>query len=139
MVEQAGAARLRQELGADSEEAARRNLEFDAHAAAAGIDHVGHLGAPRLQLLHHRAHVLLIDVHDQRFVWLHRLSADFLEDHLRTGERELESFAAHVLRENREMQLAAATHFEAIRLIGVLDAEGDVLAQLALQAIVEVA
>ena len=114
VVQQAGAARLGEELGADAEQAARRDLELDAHAAGAGVDHVGHLAAALLQLLHDRAGVRFLDVDDERFVRLHGLAVDVLEDDLRARQRELEAFAAHVLGEDREVQLAASGDFEAV-------------------------
>ena len=139
VVQQTRAARFGEELGADAEQTARRDLELDAHAAAAGIDHVGHLAASLLNLLHDRADVRLVDVDDESLVRLQRFPAGFLENDLRARQRELEGFAAHVLREDREVQLAAAAHFEAVGQIGLAHAKGDVLAQLALEALFDVA
>jgi len=113
---------------ADAKEAARGDLELDAHAAGAGVDHVGHLRATLLQFLHDRADVRFLDVDDQPLVRLHRLPIDVLEDDLRPRQRELEALAAHVLREDRQMQLAASCDFEAVRLSGLTHAQRDVLA-----------
>src|SRR5204863_8629375 len=54
-------------------------------------------------------------------------------------QRELVAFAAHVLREDRKVQLAASRHFEAVSLSGLAHAQRDVFAQFALEAVFDVA
>jgi hypothetical protein len=49
------------------------------------------------------------------------------------------AFAAHVLEQDGEVQLAAPVHDENVGILGVLDTQRDVLEQFALQALADLA
>ena len=57
------------------------------------------------------------------------------EQDARTADRKLVAFAAHLLDQDRELQLAAARHLEGVLLLGFADVDGDVALGLAPQTI----
>ena len=124
---QAGAGRHRAELGLEADQAARRNLVVEPHAALAVRHHVGELAAALAERLHDRALRAFVDVDRERLPRLARLAVDLLDDHARPRHRELVAFAAHVLDQHAEVQLAAAEDAEFVRIVGVLDAQRDVV------------
>ena len=63
---------------------------------------------------------------------------DFLQ-HLRLADRELVALAAHVLDQDGQVQFAATEHPKHVRLGGVLDAQGDVALQFAVQPLADLA
>ena len=107
-----GAARQVHELALEADQSARRNAVFETRAAAAVGLHVGEIAAPRAERFHHRALVLLLDVDRQRFVRLAGHAVDLAQHDARPRHRELVAFAAHVLDQDGEVQLAAARHEE---------------------------
>ena len=101
--------------GRDGPGLSRDHLELTGYRPPAEHHRgLGHLRAARLQLLHHGAEVLFIDVDDEGFVRLHRLSSDVFEDDLRARKRELKSFAPHILGKDRQVKLAAAADDELV-------------------------
>ena len=118
---------MRAELGLEADQAARRNHVVEAHAALAVRMHAGQLAAALAERLHDRALRAFVEVDGQRFVRLARLAFDFLDDHARPRDRELVAFAAHVLEQHAEVQLAAAEDPELVGIVGLLDAQRDVV------------
>src|SRR5207253_7905207 len=119
--------------------AARRDAVVQAHAALAVGHHLEQLAAPAAELFHHRALAGLLDVDREHLVGLAAHAVDLLEHHAGPRHRELVALAAHVLQQDREMQLAAAVHDEGVGVDGVLDPHGDVALGLALQALADLA
>src|SRR5690606_3413896 len=70
---------------------------------------------------------------------LHRLAVDLLDDHFRTRDGELETFAAHVLDQHRQVQFAAARDQELVGILELFDPQGDVVHGLALQPVLDLA
>ena len=101
--------------------------------------HVLHLALAAAQVLHDHADVLLGHVDDDVLDRLHELVVDALEDDLGARDLELEAFAAHRLDQDAEVQLAAARDLEDVGAVRRLDAQGDVGADLARQALADVA
>src|SRR5262249_47261666 len=98
VVQDAGAARVGQELRAVADEPARRADVLEAHAPLAGGPHLLHAPAAPPELLDHRARVGLVDVDDHLLVRLLLLAAvTLLEDDLGLRDHELVAFAAHGL------------------------------------------
>ncbi len=127
VVEQARARRRREVLGAEADEAARRNPILEPHAAAPVGHHRDELALALRKARHHAALVLLAEV-DREL--LPRLVHDAVDDALDDGRpryRELVAFTPHVLDQHREVQLAAAGHAELVRVVGFLDAQRDVV------------
>src|SRR6185369_14168495 len=84
VVDDAGAARVGEELRAVADEAARRDGVLHARAAAAGRAHVAHATAAATELLDDGAGVGLVDVDDRVLVGLQLLPLGAaLEDDLR--------------------------------------------------------
>ena len=103
----AGAAGIGEKLGAEADQAAGGNDELEAVDAVHRV-HGDHFRLARAELLDDRPLVFFGDVDHQV---LHRLAADAVdlaEDDLGLGDRQLVPFAAHVLDEDRQVQLAAA-------------------------------
>ena len=136
---QAGAASRVHELALEADEAARRDAVLDAHAAAAVVLHVLELALAAAQRFHHAALVAFVDVDGQRFERLVHDAVDGLGEHARLADRELVAFAAHVLDEDREMQLAAARDAEHVGVGGHVDAQRDVALELAHEALADLA
>src|SRR6185437_3889250 len=139
VADQAGAAGQRHELALEPDQSARRYAVLQARAAVAIDRHVRELGATGAEGLHDRALVLGIDVDGQRLERLVDLAVDDLRQHLRARYGKLIAFAAHILDQDRQVQLAAAGDSHDIRLVGVLDAQGDVALQLSIQPLAQLA
>ena len=70
-----GAAGVGEQLALVADEAARRRVEDEPHASAAGRAHLDHLGLALGELLHDDAGVLLVDVDDDLLDRLEQLAA----------------------------------------------------------------
>ena len=123
------------ELGLEPDQPARRDAIVEAHAPAAVLRHVEHLAAPAVECRDRRALVGFLDIHRQHLERLADDAVDILEDHLRAGHRQLEAFAAHVLDQDGEVQLAPARDPEYIRLGGVFHAQRDVGEQFLVETV----
>ena len=87
----------------------------------------------------HGAGIFFRHVDDDVLDRLPALAVAFGDDDLRLGDRELVAFAAHRLDEDREMQFAAAAHFERVGRVGVGDAQRDVGFEFAHEALANLA
>ena len=115
VVEDAGAARLGQELGAEADQAARGDEVLHARPAGAVVDHLLQRALAQREQLRDDADVLLGDVDRDALDRLVLLAVDLLREHLRLADGELEALAAHQLDEHGELQLAAALHLPGVR------------------------
>ena len=139
VVLEAGAGGQGHELGLKADEAAGGDLVVQAHPALAVGDHVLELAAALAQGLHDGALAGLLHVHGQLLVGLADDAVDLAEDDLRAGDGQFVAFPAHVLQQDGQVQLAAAGDAELLRVGALLDTQGDVVDQLALQALLELA
>src|SRR3989304_2495524 len=80
-----------------------------------------------------RALVLLLDAPAQHLVGLAARAADLPQHHARARHRQLVAFAAHVLQQDREVQLAASRDQEHVGVRRVLHAQRHVAHALALE------
>ena len=119
--------------------AARGNHVIEAHPAAAVRLHVLELGAAAAERRHDVALGVAVRIDGDLLVGLVRNAVDLLDDHAGPRDRELVALAAHVLEEHAEVQLAAAVDDELVRVGRGLDAQGDVVNGLALQALADLA
>ena len=127
-----------QQVGAEAHEAARRDLELQERPVAARFHpHEGGL-APRGEL-DGGAHELFGDLDGEFLDGLAALAADGLVQHLGLAHLQFEALAAHRLDEHRQVQDAAAVDHEGIGIQARLDAEGEVLFQFLLEALLDVA
>ena len=111
---QRGAARVGQQLAAQADQPARRNLEVHAHAAGVVIAHLQHFAAPLPNRFHNDADEILGDVDHQAFERL-ELFAIFRAHHdFRLADHQLETFAPHRLDQNRQLQVRRAPARETI-------------------------
>src|SRR6266571_1733733 len=133
------AAGHRQELALEADQPAGRDAVFEPHAALAVGLHVGELAAAPAELFHDHALVRLLDVDRQQLERLAALAVNFLVDDARPRHRELVAFAAHVLEQDREVQLAAPANDERVGIRGEFDAQGDVALDLALEPLAQLA
>ena len=136
VVHHAVAARVGHELAAVTHQTARRNQKLQPRAGIAERRHIGHLRLAHAELFHDRADVLLRHV-DRQF--LDRLGHDavfiLVQNDLRTGHRKFIALTAHLLDQNRKVQLASAADAERVGGIRFLDAHRDVRLDLVKQAI----
>src|SRR5206468_1788763 len=135
---------LGHELPPEADQAARRHQELEAHVGAAALegrtgDHVLHLPLALAEVLDYWAGVVLRHVDDHVLDRLGKDVGDALEDDLGPRDLELETLAPHGLNEDRKMELAAAADLELVGRLRQLDAEANIGAELARQALVEVA
>ena len=133
VVEQAGARGRREILGAEADQAARRNPILEPHAPAAVGHHRDELALALGEARHHAALILLGEVDRELLPRLVHHAVDDALDHGRPRYRELIAFAAHVLDQHRQVQLAAAGHAELVRVVRLFDAQRDVVQQLLLE------
>ncbi len=123
------------QLALVADQPARRRVEDDALAVAAGGAHLDHLGLALAHLLHDDAGMLLVDVDDDLLDRLEQGAVlGLLVDDLRARHAELEALAAHHLDEDRQLQLAAAGDDVAVGLGVVGDLQRDVALGLLHQA-----
>ena len=112
-----GAARVGQQLAVIADEAARRRIEDEPHAAAAGGTHLDELALALGHLLHDDAGVLLVDVDQHLLDRLEQLAGrPVLKQDLRPRHGELKTFTAHGFDEDAELQFAAAGDLHRILL-----------------------
>ena len=133
----AGAAGLGEELGAEADQAARRDDELHAHPAGAVVGHLLHAALAGGQQLGDRAEVLLGGVDREALHRLVDLAVDLLGDHLRLADGQLVALAAHLLHEDRQRQLAAALDLPRVGAVGREDLERDVADELGVQAVLD--
>src|SRR6185369_8262167 len=132
------AAGVGQDLAPQADQAPGRDDKFQPdHIAHGGHGH--HIALAWPHLLDDGALVLGSDIHHQVFHRLHLLAVLLADDDLRLGYCQFKSLAAHVLDQNRKVQLAAARDLEGVGAVGVLHPQGDVGAQLLDEAIADVA
>ncbi|KCB28214.1 hypothetical protein L543_2719 [Bordetella hinzii L60] len=136
---QARAARERQELVLEADQATRRDDVFQAGAAAAIGLHVLQVAAAAAQLFHYPALVRIFDIHRQGFERLALHAVDFLEHHARARDGQLIAFAAHGFKQDGQVQFAAARDFEHRVVAGVAHAQRHVGLELSLQAVAQLA
>ena len=135
VVDEAGAARLGEELGAEADQAAGGHEVVDPHPAGAVVDHVLHPALAEREQLRDDADVLLGHVDRHALDRLVDLAVDLAREHLRLADGELEALAAHHLDEDRELQLAAALDLPDVGPLGVADAQRDVADQLLVEPV----
>ena len=138
VIHDAVALRARQELGTETDEAACRDRELEAHVASR-LRHVRELSLARAEAFHDSAHVLLRHFDRQVLDWLAELAVDCLVDNFRFADLQLVALAAHLLDEDGQMQLAAARYLEDIRRIRLFDLHRDVRLDFLEQAVAQMA
>src|SRR5471032_234052 len=136
---QAGTAGQGHEFALEADQAARRDLVFQTHTALAVRFHVLQVAATTAQLFHDAALVGFFNVHRQLLERLVAHAIDHFEHHARTRHGQLETFATHVFDQNRQVQLAAAGHFEDGVVVGRCHAQRDVGFQFAVQTVAQLA
>ena len=139
VVQHAGAARLGHELGAEPDQAARRDPEVEAHPTGAVIDHLLHAALAQREQLGDDAEVVLGHVDGEQLDRLVALAVDLADHDLRLADGELEALAAHRLDEHRELQLAAALHLPRVGALGREHAQRHVADELLLQPVLDLA
>ena len=138
-MQQPGAARLGEELGAEADQPAGRHEVVEPDPAGAVVDHLLHPALAQREHLREHADVVLGHVDRQPLDRLVMDAVDVADDHLGLADGELEALAAHQLDEDRELQLAAALDLPLVRALGVLHADRDVADRLGRQAVLDLA
>ena len=127
-----------QELAAIAEQAAAGHTELDAGAAVHHL-HVHQDGLARAQCGHDVALIGLRHVDDDALHRLHDLAVLLVGQNVRGADLQLIALAAHRLDQDGQVHLAAAHDAEGVVRGGILDLQGDVLQQLAHQAVTDLA
>src|ERR1700722_2450523 len=138
-VNQRGAARVRQQLAAQPDQPARRNLEIHAHTAGIVIAHLEHFAPPAAQRFQNDANKALRDVDDQPLKRLELLAVFRAHHNFWLANHQLETFAPHRLYQNGELKFAAPQPAIRFRRVRVLHANRNVGEQLFGQAVPKVA
>ncbi len=139
-VEDALTTGFRKELGADADQAPGGNDELQAHAAFMLHLVLDELALAGLEHLGDATSVLVGDIEDSALVGLEPLAVGAgLIDHLRAAHHDLEAFAADLLDENCELQLATAQHLEVVRAGTFVQAQSHVVAHFPHQALFQLA
>ena len=139
MAGETGAARHGEEFALEADQAASRDAVLEAHAPLAVRLHVLQFATAATELFHDAALVIFLDVDGEHFVRLALHAVDFLVHHARAAHRQLETFTAHVLEQDRQVQFAATGNLEHVRVAGVGHTQGDVLEQFLFQALADLA
>ena len=133
VVEDAGAAGLGQELGAEADETAGGDAIVEAHPPGTVVDHLEHGPLAQGEQLGHDAEILVGHVDADALHRLVHLAVDLSRHDLRLADRELEALASHRLDQHGELQLAAAEDLPHVGPLGRPDADGDVPDQLGVE------
>ena len=118
MVEDAGAARVGEELGPEADQAPGRDEVLHPDPARAVVDHLLEPALAQGDELGDETEVLLGDVDRDVLDGLVDLAVDDLGQHLRLADGELEPLAPHHLDEHGELQLASALHLPGVGPLG---------------------
>src|SRR5437667_7961363 len=121
-----GAARVGQQLTAQSDQPSAGDPELDPHAPVAVVVHIHDFALARTQLLHDHADEFFGNVNREALDWLHQLAIHSFGYDLGLSDHQFVAFAAHHLDQNGKLQLAAAHHDECVGITGVFDSECDV-------------
>src|SRR5713226_3028354 len=138
-VNEGGAARVREQLAAQADQAARGDFEIQAHAAGIVVAHLEHFAAAAADGFQDDADETFRDVDHQALEGLELAAVFGAHNDFGFADHQFKTFAAHGLDQDGELQFAAAEHAEGFRRVGVFDADGDVGEQLFLQAVAKVA
>ncbi len=106
VVEDAGAARLGQELRPEADQRAGGNEVLEPNPAGAVVDHLLEPALAQREQLCEHADVLLGRIDREPLDRLVHLAVDDLRHDLGLADRQLESLAAHQLDEDGELELA---------------------------------
>ena len=130
VVDEAGAAGLGEQLGAEPDQAPRRHEVLEAHPAGAVVDDLLHAALAQGEQLGDDAEVLLGDVDGDPVDRLVDHAVDLAGEHLGLAHGQLEALAAHHLDQHGELQLAAALHLPGVGPLGGQHPDADVADQL---------
>ena len=118
VVEDAGAAGLGQELGAEADERARGHEVLHPHPAGLVVDELPQAALAQRQQLRDHAHVLLGRVDREPLHGLVQLPVEVARDDLWLTDGQLETLPPHQLDEHRELQLSAPLHLPGVGTLG---------------------
>src|ERR1700722_7404865 len=138
-MDQGGAAGIGKKLAAQSNQAARGDAEFHAHAAGMMVDHFFHFAAARAEEFHHDADEIFRAIDDKQFERLDAAAVFGAHHDFGFAYHYLVAFAAHGLNQDRELQFAATQDAEGVSGAHVFDAERDVGEQFPVEARAQVA
>src|SRR5882762_1061608 len=137
-VNQRGPARIREQLAAQADQAARGDFEIEAHAAGIVIAHLEHFATTAADSFENDADEVFRDVDHQPLERL-QLAAVFSTHHdFGFADHQLETFAAHRFDQDGELQFATAENAKRFRRIGIFDANRNVGEQLFLQPVAKI-
>ena len=139
LVDDALAVGIGQELVAVAEQAAAGHTELQTHTVGAQRLHLLQDGLALAQTGHDSTLILGGDVDDDMLHRLVGLAVDDLGQNVRGRDLQLIAFAAHGLDEDGQMHLATAHDTEGIGGGGILHLQSDVLQQLFLQTVTDLA
>ena len=127
-----------QHVRAQADDAARGDVEFQARAFAVR-GHVGQRAFAARGEVDHRARILLGAIDGHLLDRLAFLAADLLDDDVGLAHLQFVAFAAHGLDQHREVQHAAAEDVERVGRGARGHAQGEILLQFAVEALLDVA
>ena len=139
MVQEAGAAGLGEELGAEADQPAGGHQVLHPHPAGGVVDHLLQPSLAQRQQLGDHADVVLGDVDREPLDRLVQLAVDLAGEDARLAGGQLEALAAHHLQQDDQLQLAAALDLPGVGALGVVDADRDVADQLGVEPVADLA
>ena len=139
VMEDAGPARLGEELGAEPDQAAGGNDDVHPHPARSMVDERLGPSLAKGEQLRDDAEVVLRHIDRDALHRLVHLTLDDAGHDLRLSDRQLESLASHLLDQHGELQLAATLHLPHLGPLGRENAQRDVSDELGLKAVLDLA
>jgi hypothetical protein len=137
VVQQAGAARLGEELVRKPIRPAGRDEVVHPDPARAVVDHLLHAALAQRDHLGDDADVVVGTSIVMRSTGSWSLAVDLAGDDLRLADRQLVALAAHELDEDRQLQLAAALDLPDLGALRVDDADRDVADELLVEPVAD--
>ena len=121
----------REHVAPETDQTPGGNLTFNVHPITTLLERLD-FTTTRTQKFHGGTDMVLIHIQSQQLDRLAVDAVDLLLDDLRTADRQLIPFSAHVLQENAQMQEPASGDLEFVRGLARLDPEGEIASQLAI-------
>ena len=129
----ARAAAHRHEHRLKADEASGRNTVFQTHTALTVGLHILQIALAAAEFFHDGALMLFFDVHREKLIGFLLFAVNHFEQYARTAHSKFVAFAAHVFKQDREVQFTASAHFPDRFVRGRPQTHGDVTLQFTFQ------
>ena len=137
LVEQRGAARLGQQLAAETDQAANRDHVLHPDSTVGVGTHLLEAGLTIRQGCLHRPYELGRHIHGDPLVGLVGFTVYFVEQDFGSRNLKLVAFPTHLFDEDRQLQLSASADLVSVARFGQQDFDRDIAEDLAVEPLLQ--